>query len=56
MKHEAQDMEVVLNSATTVALLETVVAITSPVRSKITYFEGDQPLLQEVWSRVEVVA
>ena len=23
--------------------------ITSPIRSEITYFEGDRPLLQEVW-------
>ena len=52
VKQEAQDMEVVLNSATTFALLETVVAITSPIRSEITYFEGDQPLLQEVWPRM----
>ena len=49
VKQEAQDMEVVLNFAGTFSLLETVVAITSPIRSEITYFEGDRPLLQEVW-------
>ena len=53
VKQEAQDMEVVLNSATTFARLETVVAITSPIRSEITYFEGDLPLLQEVWPRMK---
>ena len=36
---EAQDMEVVLNSAGTFSLLEIVVAITSFIRSEITYFE-----------------
>ena len=55
VKQEAQDMDVVLNSATTFAPLETVVAFTSPIRSEIPYFEGDQPLLQEVWPRMKLL-
>ena len=50
---QAQHMKVLLNSATTFALLETVVAITSRIQPDISYFEGDQPLLQEVLPRMK---
>ena len=55
VKQEGQDMEVVLKSVTTFSPLQTVVAITCPIQSAITYFEGDRPLLQEVLPRMKLL-